>query len=243
MMEKRPADEFREMIARSRRVVFLTGAGISTESGIPDFRSAGGIYSDPAKLAIFDIDSFHRDPGPFWRFSAEFLPLLERARPNTAHLAIARLGEMKEVEVATQNIDDLHLKAGSRTVWRLHGSFETSSCLRCGRKVRTAELRSVILGGGTPKDECGGVFKPEVTFFGEMLPVRELENSLRAAAAADLFCVVGSSLAVYPAASIPHYRRPGCPLVIVNRDPTPLDAEADLVIRASVGEAFSEIGL
>jgi len=241
MVDNRLIDKFRGLVDRSRRVVFLTGAGISTESGIPDFRSSSGIYADPANRSIFEIDSFLRDPSPFWRFSAGFLSLLEKARPNAAHLAIARLQDTRQVTVVTQNIDDLHLKAGSRTVRRVHGSFESSRCLRCGRRVKTAELYPAVLRGETPKDGCGGFFKPEVTFFGEMLPPEEWEGSCRAVEEADLLCVVGSSLVVYPAAALPLRRRTGCGLVIINREPTPQDRDADLVINAGAGEVFQRL--
>lgn len=233
-------EELRGRLQTARRVVFLTGAGISTESGIPDFRSPGGLYSDPANADVFDISTFLSDPGIFYKFWARFLPVLERARPNAAHLAIARLQEDREVTVVTQNIDDLHQRAGSRTVWCVHGTVASSRCLKCGARTATAELLPTIRRGEAPLHSCGGVFKPEVTFFGEGLPETDWANSREAIREADLLCLVGTSLTVFPAARLPDFRRPDCRLVIVNRGPTPLDPEADLVIRGSAGEVFGE---
>lgn len=239
MIDRMLIEEFEKYLNQSRRLVFLTGAGISTESGIPDFRSADGIYSDPKNVNIFDIRAFLADPGPFYRFSSKFLEIMENAAPNPAHLAIARLQETHLVTVVTQNIDDLHQRAGSRTVWCVHGNLEFSRCIRCGDRVPTRELHPVIRLGDVPRHSCGGVYKPEVTFFGESLPEKDWIYSQNAIREADLLCVVGSSLFVYPAASLPGYRSRNCRLVIVNRDPTPLDPEADLVIHGDAGEALS----
>ncbi len=235
--------ELRSHLQSARRIVFLTGAGISTESGIPDFRSPGGLYSDPANVNVFDISSFLADPSIFYRFWARFLPVLERARPNPAHLAIARLQDGRRVTVVTQNIDDLHQRAGSRTVWCVHGTIASSRCLNCGARTETARLLPAIRRGEVPVHSCGGVFKPEVTFFGEGLPETDWTNSQEAIREADLLCLVGTSLTVFPAARLPDFRRPECRLVIVNRGPTPLDPEADLVIRGSAGEVFGEWGI
>ncbi|MFH1038341.1 MAG: Sir2 family NAD-dependent protein deacetylase [PVC group bacterium] len=232
---------FREYLALARRVVFLTGAGISTESGIPDFRSQDGLYSDPENLSLFEISAFLADPGPFYRFWARFLPVLEAARPNPAHLAIARLQETRRVTVVTQNIDDLHRRAGSRIVHCVHGNLEFSRCVRCGHRLATAELHPVIRRGEVPHHSCGGFYKPEVTFFGEGLPEADWLYSRQAIGEADLLCVVGSSLVVYPAAALPDYRRRDCRLVIVNREPTPLDPEAGLVIRGNAGETLGKL--
>jgi NAD-dependent deacetylase len=230
--------QLREYLHSARRIVFLTGAGISTESGIPDFRSPGGLYSDPANANVFDISAFLSDPAVFYRFWGRFLPVLEKAQPNPAHLAIARLQKNHEVTVVTQNIDDLHQRAGSRTVWCVHGTIAVSRCLKCGARTETVELLPTIRRGQVPRHSCGGVFKPEVTFFGEGLPEVDWTNSQKAIREADLLCLVGTSLSVFPAARLPDFRQPGCRLVIVNRGPTPLDPEADLVIRGSAGEVL-----
>ncbi len=242
MTDRELIQAFQEYLNRPRRIVFLTGAGISTESGIPDFRSADGLYSDPKNLGLFDISAFLADPKPFYSFSAKFLKVLEEARPNPAHLVIARLQDTHRVTVVTQNIDDLHQRAGSRTVWCVHGNLEFSTCVNCGHRIATRELHPVIRRGEIPYHSCGGVYKPEVTFFGESLPQTDWLYSQQAIEEADLLCVVGSSLVVYPAAALPGYRSRDCRLVIINREPTPLDREADLVIQGSAGEILSNIG-
>ena len=241
MIDRELIRTFREYLAGAHRAVFLTGAGISTESGIPDFRSRDGIYSDPSNRALFDLSSFLADPAPFYRFSARFLEVLHAASPNPAHLAIARLQETHRVTVVTQNIDDLHQRAGSRIVHCVHGNLEFSRCIKCGHRLATAELHPLISRGEVPYHSCGGFYKPEVTFFGEGLPETDWLSSRQAIAEADLLCVVGSSLVVYPAAALPGFRRLACRLVIVNREPTPLDPEADLVIRGSAGETLGKL--
>lgn len=233
-----PKSRLGRMVEAARRVVFLTGAGISTESSIPDFRSAGGLYSDPAQANIFEIEAFLADPAPFYRFAGTFLELLDRASPNRGHRAIARLQNDREVEVVTQNVDGLHERAGSRRVHGVHGDFTRSVCLRCGVSVPTVGLRPVIAAGEIPRHACGGIFKPAVTFFGETLPREAWENAAAALKAADLLVIVGSSLVVYPAAGLPDLRSRDCGLVIINRDPTPRDGEADLVVRAGAGDTL-----
>lgn len=234
-------DLLRTLLETAHRVVFLTGAGISTESGVPDFRSASGIYSRGTGSNVFDIGEFYRDPRIYYRFAQEFCDMMTRAQPNAAHLAISELGRRpgKQVTVVTQNIDDLHQRAGSHPVWCVHGNLEWSSCLRCRQRVKTEQLMGAIRQGEVPRHDCGGVFKPEVTFFGEMLPEIDFLEAQQAIAQAELLVVVGSSLVVYPAAALPSVRRKGCPYVIVNRDPTDQDRAATLVIHASAGEVLS----
>jgi NAD-dependent protein deacetylase/lipoamidase len=241
MIEQELIRKFEKYLNQSRRVVFLTGAGISTESGIPDFRSADGLYSDPENLSLFDISAFLADPAPFYRFSAKFLEVMEQANPNPAHLAIARLQETHRVTVITQNIDNLHQRAGSRTVWCVHGNLEFSRCVKCGHRIATQELHPLIRKGEVPYHSCGAVYKPEVTFFGESLPEEDWLYSQKAIEEADLLCVVGSSLVVHPAAALPGYRTRHCRLVIVNREPTPLNPEADLIIHGEAGKIFSTL--
>ena len=229
------------LLDKAHRVVFLTGAGISTESGVPDFRSTSGIYSRGTGSNVFDINEFYRDPRIYYRFAQEFCDIMTRAQPNAAHLAIADLGRQpgKQVTVVTQNIDDLHQRAGSDPVWCVHGNLEWSSCLSCRQRVRTAELIDTIRQGEVPRHNCGGVFKPEVTFFGEMLPQLDFLEAQRAIGQGDLLIVVGSSLVVYPAAGLPFVRRKACSYVIINRDPTDQDHSANLVIHASAGQVLS----
>ena len=236
--------EAAELLRRVRRIAVLTGAGISTPSGIPDFRSADGLYADERNASVFDIGEFHRRPEHFYRFAREFYPMLERAQPNAAHRALAAWEQAgKEVHVATQNIDDLHRRAGSTRVHPVHGTVETSACVSCGAGRRTSELVPEVMAGRVPRCGCGGVFKPDITFFGERLPEDAWSRSVEAMHGADLVLVIGTSLAVYPAASLPDYRRPDAALIVVNRDPTPLDGAADIVLRGDVAAVFERWAL
>lgn len=222
---------FAALVRAAREIAVLTGAGISTASGIPDFRSAGGLYSDPNAENIFDLGAFRRDPSHFYRFARGFFPMVARAQPNRAHAVLAAWQQDgRRVRIATQNIDDLHERAGSREVFALHGTTATATCLRCGAACRSAGLEPAIGRGEVPRCPCGGVWKPDITFFGEMLPVAALEAATAAMQEADLVLVLGTSLVVQPAGSLPVFRRRGAPLVIVNRGGTWLDGEADLAL-------------
>lgn len=228
-----------DFVRAARRIAVLTGAGVSTPSGIPDFRSPAGLYADGRNANVFDLPAFRRDPAPFYRFAREFYPMIKRAQPNPAHLVLAaweRAG--KSVEIATQNIDDLHQRAGSTRVYPVHGTTLTSTCQGCGRSGPTAALEPKVLAGEVPTCACGGVWKPDITFFGEMLPQDAWEHSERAMSEADLVLVLGTSLVVYPAASLPDARRGTARLVVVNQDPTHLDPEADVVVHARVEEVL-----
>jgi NAD-dependent deacetylase len=240
MMASDPIATLRTWFDEGEHLVFLTGAGISTESGIPDFRSASGIYSRGVNTNVFDVGAFYQDPSLYYGFAREFCDITDRAEPNEAHQAIAALGRRprKQVSVITQNIDDLHQRAGSDPVWCVHGNLEWSKCLRCGARLKTVELMDVIRRGEVPTHDCGGVFKPEVTFFGEMLPERDFSESQRAIAGADLLVVVGSSLTVYPAAGLPFGRSRKCRYVVINRDETDQDHSADLVIHDTAGDVL-----
>jgi NAD-dependent deacetylase len=234
--------QFADLVRRSRRIAVLTGAGISTPSGIPDFRSPGGLHSDERNANVFDIASFRRDPHFFYDFARRFYPLLAAAKPNAVHEALAKWERAgKDVRIATQNIDDLHQRAGSTRVYPVHGTLATSTCLACGRGIETMSLEADVLGGDVPRCECGGVFKPDITFFGELLPERTWEGAMESMAGAELVLVLGTSLVVYPAAALPDCRPAGVPLVIVNRDPTSLDREADLVVRGDLGVIMSRV--
>ncbi len=229
-------------IEASERLAVLSGAGISVPSGIPDFRSDQGVYQNAENRNVFDLEAFLEDPSPYYAFARWFYPRVRAAAPNAAHRALAdweRCGH--EVRIATQNVDDLHQRAGSSSVYPVHGSMRTSSCRRCGRKVDTAELEAAILEGAIPRCGCGGVFKPEITFFGEGLPQEAWLFAARAMQQAELVLVVGSSLTVYPAASLPEYRPDGSRLVIINREETPLDSEADLVIHGDMIPVFEAL--
>ncbi len=208
-----------EVIEESHYIVALTGAGISTAAGIPDFRGPKGIYVtrqyDPEKT--FDIDWFDRDPHYFFEFAKDFLGTVEHIQPTVAHMFLTTLErEGKLRAIATQNIDGLHQKAGSRNVLEIHGSFQHGHCRKCGRTYRYEELKSKILSEAIPHcATCGGVIKPDIVFYGEA--VQDLDQAESYARQADLFLVLGSSLSVYPAALLPQFSHG--PVVCVNQGP------------------------
>ncbi|MFH1969380.1 MAG: Sir2 family NAD-dependent protein deacetylase [Verrucomicrobiota bacterium] len=235
-------DQLAGMLSESNRIVFLTGAGMSTKSGIPDFRSSSGLYRTGVSANIFDIKAFRDNPADFYAFARNFLAMLNNARPNAAHSAIAQLGSRpdKNVSVVTQNIDTLHQRSGSTEVFPVHGTVETSSCIACGKKVKTETLYPLIEAGKVPRHEnCGGVFKPDIIFFGELLPTDVFACAQKAITEADLLVVAGTSLHVYPAADLPNHRRSDCRLVIINHTPTPLDHESDILFHCGVEEVLA----
>jgi len=232
-----------EMMRDRQPCVVLTGAGVSTESGIPDFRSPGGIWAQYDPMEYATIDAFRRDPEKVWDFYSKRLGLLAEAEPNGAHLALAELERAGLVEaVITQNVDRLHERAGSQDVIEVHGSLRTSSCLDCGHSEpfdRVVELLPV------PRCErCGAVLKPDVVMFGELLPQEAIDRASELARRAGLFLVVGSSLEVYPVSGLPEEALAnGATLAIVNRGPTAYDSRADLKIDASAAETLSEVAV
>lgn len=229
---------FADMLSASQRIAFLTGAGMSTESGIPDFRSASGIYAKRANESVFDVRAFERDPSSFFAFAKTFYAEVRRAEPNAGHRAITALQQRfgKHVDVATQNIDTLHQRAGAENVYPVHGTVDTVTCTRCGDQQYTDTIWDDVDAGIIPRHvKCGGVYKPDIVFFGEMLPIETLRNAERAIETADLVVVLGTSLTVYPAAALPMGRRAGVPLVIVNRTSTALDDSAALCFRDAIG--------
>jgi NAD-dependent deacetylase len=225
-------------INEAKSIVALTGAGISTGSGIPDFRSASGIYSNDRNVNVFDLDAFNRDPSLYYTFARAFYPQVCDAKPNVAHRALAAL---KNCTVVTQNVDDYHQRAGSDPVYTVHGNFIHSTCQSCGGQLLTEELFPTIGRGEVPHCTCGGVYKPNITFFGEMLPEYDWNESVKVMSSADLVLVLGTSLAVYPAASLPGYRPWNAKLVIINREPTSLDSEAQLVIHDDLCELMEAL--
>lgn len=227
-------------ISESNHIVFFGGAGVSTESGIPDFRSVDGLYSqkfDYPPETIISHSFYERRPEYFFNFYREkMLPL--GFEPNITHRVLARWeAEGKLAAVVTQNIDGLHQKAGSKQVYELHGSVLRNYCVRCG-KFYTAEF--VKDAPGVPRCTCGGIVKPDVVLYEESLDERTIEGSIRAIAKADLLLVAGTSLTVYPAAGLVNYYR-GNRLVLINRDATPYDSSADLVFHDSLGTIFSQL--
>jgi NAD-dependent deacetylase len=222
--------------------VVLTGAGVSTESGIPDFRSPTGIWAQFDPLEYASIDAFRRDPEKIWRFYAPRFAMLTDAEPNDAHVALAQLEEHGLVRaVVTQNIDLLHERAGSRDVIEVHGSIRTSSCPRCRATYPLVEVLPQVEHAGIARCAvCGAVLKPDVVFFGELLPPGAIERASELVRAAALVLVVGSSLEVYPVAGLPQEAlEAGARLAIVNRGSTPYDHRADLVVDAGAGETLS----
>ncbi len=229
--------QLKQWIKESKNIVFFGGAGVSTESGIPDFRGVDGLYSQKFAYPPEEIIShsfYKRDPEYFFRFYREkMLPL--GFAPNITHKTLALWeAEGKLSAVVTQNIDGLHQKAGSKRVYELHGSVLRNHCVRCG-KFHSAEF--VRDAEGVPKCQCGGIVKPDVVLYEESLPGDVLEKSIRAIAEADLLIVAGTSLTVYPAAGLVNYYR-GNRLVLINRDETPYDSYANLVLHKSLGEVF-----
>ncbi|TET56022.1 MAG: NAD-dependent deacylase [Dehalococcoidia bacterium] len=232
-----------QFITESRSIIVFTGAGVSTESGIPDFRSPGGIWSryDPEDFTIQKFLSSPDSRKAFWKMSAEG-SLLAEAEPNPAHYAIAELYRSGKLDcVITQNIDNLHQKAGvpGDRVLELHGNMKWVICSGCRTRFPLLETLQQIKEGIEVPDcpDCRGILKPDVVLFGEALPVVTLREATRRAQMCDLFVVIGSALLVYPAAYIPTYAiSAGARLAIVNLTPTPLDHEAATVIRGRAGE-------
>ena len=230
------------LLVRDRQpCVVLTGAGVSTESGIPDFRSPAGIWAQYDPMEYATIDAFLADPLKVWDFYAKRLEVLGDARPNDGHLALAELEERGWVDaVITQNIDRLHERAGSRALTEVHGSIRTSSCLDCGTVVPLDDVLRLLSDAPAPLcPRCGRVLKPDVVMFGELLPPGVMEHASRLAAAARLLSVVGSTLEVYPVAGLPlETLAAGGSLAIVNRGTTPLDGRASVKIDAGAGETL-----
>ena len=233
-------ETLKQWIAESNHIVFFGGAGVSTESGIPDFRSVDGLYNqkfDYPPEVIISHSFYERRPEYFFNFYREkMLPL--GFEPNITHKVLARWEEEgKLAAVVTQNIDGLHQKAGSKKVYELHGSVLRNYCTRC-RKFHSAEF--VKDTPGVPRCTCGGIVKPDVVLYEESLDEQTIEGAVRAIAKADLLIVAGTSLTVYPAAGLVNYYR-GNRLVLINRDATSYDSSVDLVFHHSLGNIFSKL--
>ena len=232
-----------EILAKSSRIVFFGGAGVSTESGIPDFRSVDGLYHqkyDYPPETILSHTFWEQNPEEFYRFYRDKL-IVKGARPNAAHLRLAKLereGRLKAV--VTQNIDGLHQAAGSKTVYELHGSTLRNYCVKCGAFY---DVDFIANSTGVPRcPKCGGIVKPDVVLYEESLPEQTVEQAVRAIAAADVLLIGGTSLTVYPACNLLRYFN-GEHLVVLNRDATQIDEQADLCIRDKIGAVLSQIVL
>ncbi|HEY1564393.1 MAG TPA: NAD-dependent deacylase [Gaiellaceae bacterium] len=227
-----------ELIRERQPCVVLTGAGVSTESGIPDFRSAGGVWAryDPSEVA--HVDALRRIPTRVWEFYALRLAALAETEPNDGHHALAELeGQGWIRAVVTQNVDGLHQRAGSREVVEVHGSLREAECARCGVRLQMTDAVEQLPLPACP--ECGEVLKPGVVMFGELLPAAAIERAQKLAAEAGLLLVVGSSLEVHPVAELPgETLAAGGALALVNRGETPWDSRAELAIDAGAGETL-----
>ena len=227
-------------IEASDNIVFFGGAGVSTESGIPDFRSVDGLYHqrfDYPPEEILSHSFFYRHTDYFYRFYREkMLPL--DAQPNAAHRRLAELEQEGKLRaVITQNIDGLHQKAGSKTVYELHGSIWRNRCTKCGKAYSAEYIRDTH---GVPHCACGGLIKPDVVLYEEGLDGATVDGAIRAIEAAEVLIVGGTSLTVYPAAGLIRYYR-GSRLVLINRDETPYDGYANLVLRDPIGKVFQQV--
>lgn len=233
-------EEFKKLVKNSDNIVFFGGAGVSTESGIPDFRSKDGLYNQKYKYPPEEILShtfFMNNTEEFYKFYKEKMNSL-KYEPNITHIKLAELEKQGKLKaVITQNIDGLHQKAGSKNVLELHGSVLRNYCMNC-HKFYDAEF--VFNENGIPKCSCGGIVKPDVVLYEEGLDDMILSNSIKAIQNADVMIVAGTSLTVNPASSLVNFYR-GNKLVLINRDSTPYDRVADLVINESLGKVFKEI--
>ena len=238
------ASALAELIRRRQPCVVLSGAGVSTESGIPDFRSPTGLWATFDPLEYGSIDAFRRDPRKVWSFYKPRVAMLTEAEPNPAHLALAELEGLGFVDaIVTQNIDRLHERAGSAEVVEVHGSIRTSSCPFCGGRYGLERVLGLLAEADAPAcPACGEILKPDVVFFGELLPPAEIERAFELARRARLLLVVGSALEVHPVAGLPRETLDaGGELAIVNLGPTPFDAQASLRLESSAGEVLPAV--
>lgn len=233
-------EKLNSMIQESNNIVFFGGAGVSTESGIPDFRSVDGLYNqkyDYPPETILSHTFYRRKTDEFYRFYRDKMLCLD-AKPNAAHLKLAKWEQQGKLKaVITQNIDGLHQAAGSKVVLELHGSVLRNYCEDCG-KFYDAEF--ILHSEGVPKCSCGGDIKPDVVLYEEGLNQKTLQDAVRYISEADVLIIGGTSLAVYPAAGLIDYYQ-GKKLVLINKTPTPKDRMADLVVQGSIGEIFSQL--
>lgn len=233
--------KLKQLAEESRAIVFFGGAGVSKESGIPDFRSVDGLYSQAycyPPETILSRSFYEKNPEEFYRFYRDKMLYLD-ALPNPAHKKLAQWErEGRLLAVVTQNIDGLHQAAGSKHVLELHGSVHRNYCRRCGRRFAA---QAVLHSQGVPRcEECGGVIKPDVVLYEEALDQEVLQKSIDAIRSADLLIVGGTSLTVYPAAGLLRYFQ-GSRLAVVNQTPLPLDEKADLLIQGKIGQVFSQL--
>ena len=237
-------DRLKEIINKSNKIVIFTGAGISSESGIPTYRGEDGLWSKYDPNIYANIDIFLQDPSYYWHyFKDERYPIIKNAKPNVNHYSIVELEKKGKVKcVITQNIDGLHQMAGSLKVIELHGNTRIITCLKCEKEFSMDEIFEIINEKIPPLCTCGGQLKTNTILFGEPLPYKAIHDAEEASKNCDLFLVIGSSLVVYPAANLPIIaKKNNSSLVIINLDGTPLDEIADLVINDLASNIFSKL--
>jgi NAD-dependent deacetylase len=230
-----------ELIRKSERIVAFSGAGISTEAGIPDFRGPSGLWQDEDMMEKLSISCFQRNPEEFYRANVRLFSEIWQAKPTLAHRLLVRLEELGKLQaVVTQNIDGLHHAAGSRTVFELHGTYRTGHCPDCGDNFEMGHFYSEIQEGRLKVplcSRCATPIKPDVVLFGDMLPQDAWQGAVDATSECDLMLVLGSSLVVYPAAELPMFAiSGGAPVVIVNLEKTAYDSLAEVVVREKLGD-------
>jgi NAD-dependent deacetylase len=228
-----------EKLARSHRIVFLTGAGVSAEAGVATFRGDGGIWSKMSPEELASVDGFMKNPQLVWEWYQHRRVLMHDVKPNAGHYAIAELEKMyPETTLITQNIDSLHARAGSTNILELHGNISRNKCFKCGRFYE----KEINPNGEIPHCDCGGVIRPDVVWFGEMLPKEVISKAFQAAERAELFFSVGTSAIVQPAASLPLIASHNNAFVVeINIEPTELTRRADLFLQGKSGETLPRI--
>jgi NAD-dependent deacetylase len=238
-------EEARELVSHSKKIVALTGAGISVDSGIPDFRSEGGLWEryDPHEYAT--IESFNRNPTKFWTMGREIAETILQAKPNSAHIGLSKLeSEKKLIGVITLNIDNLHQAAGSKRIVELHGNYLRAHCTQCGKEYVGDEVHQSVVNGEIPPkcDECQGVLKSEAVLFGEPLPERAMEEAVELCRKTDLMLVIGTSLTIYPAAFLPQLaKNAGAKIILINLEGINRDNVADIVIKGRATEIVPKL--
>lgn len=242
-MDQEKIAQAAQILSSARSAVALTGAGISRPSGIPDFRSASGLWAKENPLEVASLRMFHTDPQRFYNWLRPLLRVSIEAKPNPAHLVMAELEHRQILKaVVTQNIDGLHQQAGSYTVYELHGHMRSAVCLACGKGVSTDPLIQQVLDGVTPTCPCGGIYKPDIVLFDEFLPVDEFQHAQAAIDTCDVLLIAGTSLEVYPVADLPlRALKHGARLIIVNLTETYVDNYADVVLNVDVAAALPAI--
>ncbi|MGL4561078.1 MAG: SIR2 family NAD-dependent protein deacylase [Brevinema sp.] len=243
-MSRQKYDQLMDLILKSTNIVALTGAGLSTSAGIPDFRSPKGIYADPSidGERVFDINVFQNDPTIFGRFFTKLSPQVSQAKPTKGHYMLKKLEDMKKLTcIITQNIDGLHTLAGNQNVLEVHGHLREFVCINSvHHRIDSTKIKIEDVEKGIICPECGGYMKPDIIFFGEH--VKDLEKVLTEIQKADLLLIMGTSLSVYPVSGLPSYCKDGTKIVIINQTSTTLDKEASLIINEDIDIVAEKMG-